>query len=63
MGEHIEQQDEVDRVQKIADAHGLGKIAKMLKTMTEREIAEELCQSQPAVHKKIEKLRKLCAGI
>ena len=63
MSEHIEQQDYADRVQKIADAHGLGKIARLLKTMTEREIAEELCQSQPAVHRKIEKLRKLCEGL
>jgi len=50
----------VDRVLEIADAHGLGKIARMMKTMSEREIARELCQTHQAVHKKIEKLRRLC---
>lgn len=63
LDEHLDESDLVDQVQKIADENGLGKIAKLLKTMTEREIADELCQSVSAIHKKIEKLRRLCAKL
>lgn len=63
LSDHVDESDLVRQVQKIADENGLGKIAMMLKTMTEREIAEELCQSQPAVHRKIQKLRRLCGGL
>lgn len=63
LDEHLNESDLIDRVQEIADKNGLGKIAKLLKTMTEREIAEELCQTQQAIHKKIEKLRKLCESL
>lgn len=63
LSEQLDESDLINRVQEIADKNGLGKIAKLLKTMTEREIAEELCQSVSAIHKKIEKLRRLCKGL
>lgn len=63
LDEHLDESDLVRQVQKIADENGLGKIARLLKTMTEREIAEELCQTVSAIHKKIEKLRRLCAAL
>lgn len=63
LDEHLEESDLVAQVQKIADENGLGKIAKLLMTMTEREIAEELCQTHQAIHKKVEKLRRLCAAL
>ena len=43
LDEHLDESDLARQIQKIADENGLGKIAKLLKTMTEREIAEELC--------------------
>ena len=43
LDEHLCESDLTEQVQKIADENGLGKITRLLKTMTEREIAEELC--------------------
>lgn len=60
LADHLEDKDLNEQVKKVADENDLGDLARMLETMTQKEIAEHLGTTQPNVHKKIEKLRKLC---
>lgn len=56
---HLQDKDECEAILKIAKANRLDKIARMLMTMSEREIADELQISQVAVHKKVQHLKDL----
>lgn len=57
----VEERDLVAKASELAETHGLGAVVEDLKDgRTEREMADSLGVTQQAVHKKVEKLRKIC---
>ena len=50
-------------IAELAERNGLSETAEALKTCSERETADRFGISKSAVHKRVEKLRRLCEDV